>query len=1080
MLTLWYSIHNPMSNFIHLHTHSHYSLLNALPQIPELVHAAKEDGMNAIALTDSGNLYGAVKFYKECQKEGIKPIIGLDAYMATRTRFDKQPGIDSRRHRLVLLAKNLDGYRNLLKLVTASFMEGFYYKPRVDLELLQKHSQGIISLIPSFSGDVPVFLKDGQKEEAEERLNWHKKTFDNKNVFLEITHHPEIPNHPERMNSLIDFAKKTSTPIVAAHDVYYMKPEDHRTRETLIAIQTNRVVREESNFDNPEDFSFISQKKAKEYFKDIPEALENTAKISDMCNLELKLGEWVFPALEVKNGETHDEALKKMAYKGIPKRGLKETKEVTDRLDYELKIIKDKGYSTYFLIVGDILNYAKQNDILTTIRGSVAGSLVTYLSGITNLNPLDYGLRFERFLNPDRPSAPDIDMDFADNRRDEVISYVKKKYGEDKVAQIGTFGTMMARGSVRDVARSLGYPYSSGDRIAKLIPMGKQGMPVSIKKSLEDVPELKKIYAEENDARDILDMAQKIEGSARHISVHAAGVVISPDPLTNHVPLQYDNKGEKKVITQYDMHSVEDVGLIKFDFLGLKNLAILANAIKGVRKLYNKVVDIENIPLDDKKTFKILARGETTGLFQLNGTGMTKFLMELKPTTIHDINAMVALYRPGPMEFIPEYIKRKYNPHLVEYPHESLREILKKSYGLLIYQEDVMMTAINLAGYSWLEADKFRKAMGKKIPELMKEQEKRFKEGCIENKIPEKTAFDLWERIKPFALYAFNKAHSASYGRVAYQTAYMKANFPAVYMSAVLTADSGDVDKIFEIVSECQRMKIPVLPPDVNESLCDFAVVKNQKTEKEEIRFGLNTIKNFGKGISEAIIEERKTSGHFDSLTDFIKRVSDKNLNKKSLESLIKSGALDNLGERGNLLFNLDKILIYKKELSQSNKNQGSLFDSVEGSTEDELRLEKGPDITKKEMLTWEKELLGLYLSGHPLDEFKEKLERHNNPISKVKNKIQEGVSTVIAGLFHEDKVLYTKKGDKMMFATLTDHTDTIELVCFPETLARYKDLLISENCVAIKGKISKRNGSTSIIVDIVKPLKNKKKDANV
>lgn len=1064
-----------MPKFNHLHTHSHYSLLNALPQIPELVQAAKDDEMSALALTDNGNLYGAIKFYKECQKVGIKPIIGLDAYLASRTRFDKQPSLDTRRYRLVLLAKDKEGYRNLIKLVTSSFMEGFYYKPRVDLELLREHKQGLIAVIPSFSGDVPVFLKEGREEEAAERLNWYKETFEEDDLYIEVTHHPEIPDHSERMNGLIKFAQKTDTPMVAAHDVYYMKPEDRRTRETLIAIQTNKVLPEETELDGAEDFSFISQKKASEYFKDLPEALENTQRIADKCNLELNLGEWIFPEIEVEEGVTHDDALRKMAYDGIDKKGLEKTDELIERLEYELEIIKNKGYSTYFLIVGDILEYAQKQGILTTIRGSVAGSLVTYLAGITNLNPLEYGLRFERFLNPDRPSAPDIDMDFADDRRDEAIRYARDKYGEDKVAQIGTFGTMMARGSVRDVARALGYPYSTGDRIAKLIPMGKQGMPVTINQALEEVPELKKIYTEENDAQEILDMAQKIEGSARHISVHAAGVVMSPDPLTNHVPLQYDNKGEQKVITQYDMHSVEDAGLIKFDFLGLKNLAILSDAIKAVKKLYGKDIDIENIPLDDEKTFQMLAKGETTGLFQLNGSGMTRFLMELKPNSIHDINAMVALYRPGPMEFIPEYIKRKHNPKLVEYPHESLAEILKKSYGLLIYQEDVMMTAIKLAGYSWLEADKFRKAMGKKIPELMKEQEKRFKEGCVENKIPKKTANDLWERIKPFALYAFNKAHSASYGRVAYQTSYMKANFPAVYMSAVLTADSGDVEKIAEIVAECKRMGINVLPPDVNESLSDFTVVQDPETGKEEIRFGLNTIKNFGKGISESIIRERKENGEFSSLSDLITRVNDKNLNKKSMEALIKSGALDNFGERGQMLANLDKILLYKKEISKTNGNQGSLFDMMDSKSGVGLELDEAAPAGKREMLTWEKELLGLYLSGHPLDEHEERLRRHNNPVSKVKENLPEGAPTVIAGLFTENKKLYTKKGDLMMFATLTDRTDELELVCFPDTFAKYKDVLVSEKCLAIKGKVSKRNGSTSLIIESVKDLDKKK-----
>lgn len=1064
-----------MATFNHLHTHSHFSLLNGLPKIPDLVKAAKDDGMEALALTDSGNMYGAIKFYKECRKEGVKPIIGVDAYLAVRTRFDKQSGIDNRRHRLVLLAKDKEGYRNLIRIVTASFLEGFYYKPRADLDLLKENSKGLIAIIPSFSGDVPVFLKEGRKKEALERLKWHKETFGKENVFIEITHHPEIPNHPERMNSIIKFAEETSTPLVAAHDVYYLKPEDRKIRETVIAIQTNRTISGESDL-NDEDFSFITQKQAVEYFKDIPEALENTKKIADMCDLEIELGVWIFPEVEIKNGESHDDALKRIAYEGIEKKGLERTDELIERLEYELNIIKNKGYSTYFLIVGDLLNYAKEHGILTTIRGSVAGSLVTYLAGITNLNPIEYGLRFERFLNPDRPSAPDIDMDFADNRRDEVIQYAKEKYGEDKVAQIGTFGTMMARGAVRDVSRALGYPYSLGDRIAKLIPIGQQGMPVTIKKSLEDVPDLKKMYTEDNSAREILDMAQKIEGSARHISVHAAGVVISPDPLTNHVPLQHDSKAENKTITQYDMHSVEDAGLIKFDFLGLKNLAILSNALKTVKKYYGTDIDIEKIPLDDMKTFDILAKGETTGLFQLNGAGMTRFLMELKPTSIHDINAMVALYRPGPMVFVPEYIKRKRNPNLIEYPHESLRDILKKSYGLLIYQEDVMMTAIKLAGYSWLDADKFRKAMGKKIPKLMEEQGKQFKKGCIENSIPKKTVDDLWERIKPFALYAFNKAHSASYGRVAYQTAYMKANYPAIYMASVLTADSGDVEKIAEIVTECQRMKIAVLPPDVNESLRDFTVVKNKKTGKDEIRFGLNTIKNFGRGISDTIIKERKENGPFISLTNFMTRINDRNLNKKSFESLIKSGALDKLGERGELYLNMDRILTYKKELSRSNASQGSLFGNTENGANYDIELEQGGDVKKSERLVWEKELLGVYLSGHPLDDFKEIMDRCDNTIGSIKRAKKEGASVKAVGLLREVKETYTKKGEKMMFATLADYNDSIEIVCFPSTYEEYAEEMQQEMCVGIHGKVSLRNGTKSLILDYAKRLDRKPK----
>ncbi len=1062
-----------MKKFIHLHTHSHYSLLNALPKIPELIGKAKEDEMEALALTDNGNLYGAIEFYKKCLEAEIKPIIGIDTYLSARTRFDKQAGLDNKRSRLILLAKNADGYKNLLKLVTLSYLEGFYYKPRLDNELLEKYNKSLIAIIPSFSGDVASYLKQKDEDKAQKRIGWYKKIFGDENVFLEITHHPEISGHQENMKAIIGFSQKTNTPMVAAHDVYYLNPEDRKARETLISVQTNRPVNDTGNFNEEEDFSFISTKQANKYFKDIPEALENTEKIANMCNLEIELGKWVFPHIEVAKGKTHNEELRILVEKGLSERGVEKTSEVKERIEYELNIIFNKGYSPYFLIVADLLREAHSRGIHTTIRGSVAGSLITYLAGITNLNPLEYELRFERFLNPDRPSAPDIDMDFADDRRDEILQYAREKYGNDKVAQIGTFGTMMARGAVRDVARALGYSYNTGDRIAKLIPFGSQGMPMTIEKAMEVEPDLSEMYKKEDDVREIIDMAKKIEGCARHISVHAAGVVISPEPLYNYTPLQYDSKGEKKVITQYDMHSVEDAGLIKFDFLGLKNLAILSDAVKNVKKHYGIDMDIENIPMNDDKTFEMLSRGETVGLFQLNGAGMTHYLMELKPTSIHDINAMVALYRPGPMDFIPEYIKRKNNPHLIKYPHESMKNILEKSYGLLIYQEDVMMTAIKLANYSWLEADAFRKAMGKKIPELMKEQEEKFKKGCMENNIPKETAEDLWERIKPFALYAFNKAHAASYGRVAYQTSYMKANFPAVYMASVLTADSGDVDKISEIIEECKRMKISVLPPDINESQGEFTVVKSDRTDstegEEEIRFGLYTIKNFGEGIADSIIEEREKSGKFKSLSEFISRINDKNLNKKSLEALIKSGALDSLGKRNQMLVNLDKILHFKKELSNAPVGQDSLF----GNTNEvnNIDLDEAPPAKKEDMLSWEKELLGLYISGHPLDKIKDKLNKHNNPIKKVKEKLKEGMATVIAGLIHDKRELYTKKGEKMMFVNVQDYEDSIDVVIFPRVLDKYSELLELENCVAIKGKFSKRNGGDSIIADIVKKI---------
>ena len=738
-----HSIITSMPNkFIHLHTHSHYSLLNALPQLKELVKTTKDLGMLALALTDAGNMYGTIEFYQTCKNNGIKPIIGVDFYVAARTRNDKQGGVDNRRTRLVLLAKNETGYKNLIKLVTDSYFEGFYYKPRIDRELMEKYSDNLICIMPHFSGETSHALKNGDVEKAKNIIDWYKKIYGENNFFLEITHHPEIEGQIELKEKIIKLAKETKTQLVAAHDVYYLCSEDKAARDTLVQVNSHSDFSDREQKESADDFSFISSDTAEEYFKDIPEALENTLKIADMCDVEITLGKnaWVFPEFIVESGLTHDEELKRLTYLGLEKKGLPHSKEVIDRIEYELKIITDKKYSKYFLVVSDLLRFATENGIYTNIRGSVAGSIITYLTGITKVDPLLYKLPFERFLNPERPSAPDIDMDFADNRRDDVINYTREKYGKDNVAQIGTFGTMMARGAVRDVARAMGFPLPLADKIAKLIPLGAQGFAMTIKKALRDVPELKEMYDNSKDTKTIIDMAEKIEGCARHISVHAAGVVIAPTPLVNYVPLQYDPKGEGKIITQYDMHSVgeDGVGLLKFDFLGIKNLSILADAVDRVKKIENIDLDIEAIPLDDKLTFEMLARGETIGLFQLNGSGMTKYLKDLKPTTIHDINAMVALYRPGPLESIPEYIERKHHPEKIKYIDPRLKDILDQSYGVITYQDDVMLTAIKLAGYSWLEADKLRKAMGKKIPKDMEEQKEKLLKGFVANGLTKK------------------------------------------------------------------------------------------------------------------------------------------------------------------------------------------------------------------------------------------------------------------------------------------------------------------------------------------------------
>ena len=1082
-----------MPRFIHLHTHSHYSLLAALPKIPDLIEATKADGAKSLALTDNGNLYGAIEFYKDCKKAGIKPIIGVDFYVAARARQDKQSGIDSRRTRLILLAKNLTGYKNLIQLVTKSFLEGFYYKPRIDRELIEKYHHGLIAISSAFTGDLTLALQGNDIAKACEIANWYKTIFGS-DYYLEITHHPDIDGHNTLMERTREVAQKNAVPLVASGNVYYIKPEDKPAQQTLMLV--NSSGDDKISDDDVADFSFISNETAQNYFRDNPVAIANTEKIANECNLELTLGKWIFPKYTVTPGKGYDEELREIVFAGFPKRKMEKTGEALERVEYELKTIKNKGYAPYFLIVSDLMSYAHEHGILTTIRGSVAGSLITYLAGITTIDPLEYKLPFERFLNPERPSAPDIDMDFADDRRDEMIEYTKKKYGMENVAQISTFGTMAARGSVRDVTRALGFPVSTGDRLAKLIPMGSQGFPMTINRALELVPELKQMYEENPDTKRIVDLAKKIEGCARQISTHAAGVVIAPTNLTDYTPLQYDPRGENKIITQYDMYSITDeyggIGLLKFDFLGIKNLAILSSAVNLAKKIEGKTVDIENIPVDDKKTFEMLARGETEGLFQLNGSGMTKHLKDLKPSTIHDINAMVALYRPGPMESIPQYIERKHDPGKIEFLDPRLSEILDRSYGVLTYQDDVMMIAIKLGGYTWPEADKLRKAMGKKIPEEMEEQKEKLIAGLIKNGMTQTKAKKMWSLIEPFAAYGFNKAHAASYGRVAYQTAYMKANFPAIYMSAVLTADSGDVEKVGIVITECKRMGIPVLPPSVNESFEGFTVVKGANTASatahtsgDKIRFGLSSIKNFGEGISKAIIDERKAHGKFLSLSNFLARIKNKNLNKKSLEALIKAGALDDFADRTAMYGNIERLLEYNREKVKNDGNQNSFWGNLPGGSTggtgengkavEELRLDTVATITVAEKLLWEKELLGLYISGHPLDKYKSILEKRPLDIAKIKAKAALNIAVgkklgeetfVLGGIIEEVRPVTTKKNDYMCFIRLADMSGTIEAVVFPRTYAQFKSVIVPEKCITIKAKLSERNGEISLVAE--------------
>ncbi len=1052
--------------FAHLHVHSHYSLLTALPKIKDLIAAAKADGQTALALTDNGNMYGTIDFYEKCRENEIKPILGIDAYVALRTRKDKER-IDARRSRLILLVKNNQGYKNLIELVTDSNMEGFYYKPRIDKETIEKFHHGMIAISPSFNSEIVNALAMSNETKALEILDFYKKTFGD-DFYMELTHHPEIDGHDARMSLLRDFAKKTNTKLVAASDVYYIKPDDRDARRTLMSVQNS--FGGDARSDDDEDFSFITQKQANAYFKEDQDALANIQEIIDKCNIELELDNWVFPAIDL-DGRVAKDVLKEKAYAGIEKRMLERTDELITRVEYELDVIETKGYSPYFLVVSDLLRFAKENGIESNTRGSAAGSMVSYLIGITTINPMEYNLPFERFLNPDRPSPPDIDMDFADNRRDDVIDYARRKYGAHNVAQIGTFGKMLAKGSVRDTARAMGFPYEIGDMVAKPIPMGAQGFPMTIKRALADVPEFMELYKTNADAKTIIDMAQKIEGCARHIGVHAAGVVISPTSMTDFVPVQMDPKGEGKIITQYDMHSVEKAGLLKFDFLGLKNLSIIAQTVRMADRIYGEKIDTDLIPLDDTRTYEMLARGETEATFQLNGDGMTRFLKELKPSNIHDINAMVALYRPGPLAFIPDYIERKHNPEKVSYFDPKLKPFLEPTYGILIYQDDILLIAVNLAGYSWGEADKFRKAVGKKIPEEMAKQKEKFIKGCIEIAgFTEDNTNKLWDMIETFAAYGFNKAHAASYGRIAYVTSYLKANFPVLYMASVLTADSGDVEKIATMVHECERMGIEVLPPDINESFAEFGVVPGERG-KEVIRFGLTTIKNFGQGIADAIIIERKANGKFNDIEEFFTRVIDRNLNKKSVEALIKTGAFDSIfPDRATLLHNLENLLKFNKEIGKTDEGQDSLF-AFAGIEMSHLHIEPGPVISKTEMLAWEKELLGLYVTGNPLDQFKDLITASGHNIASIKEKTRNGATAVVAGLIEEAKPILTKKGNAMAFLKIKDFTDSIECVCFPEVYEKFKDIIEGDGCVAVKGALSERNGEKSILVDKIKKL---------
>ncbi|MBI4096690.1 MAG: DNA polymerase III subunit alpha [Candidatus Levybacteria bacterium] len=1071
-----------MSDFVHLHNHSEYSLLDGLSKIKEVVFRAKELGMKAIAITDHGNMYGTIKFYKTCLEEGIKPIIGCEIYVARRTRHDKEAGTDSDSNHLILLAKNNTGYKNLMKIISIANLEGYYYRPRADAKLLKEYHEGLICLSACVNGYVSEPLLQNQDETAEKRAQELSEIFGKDNFYLELQKHINIQEQDTLNERLIKMSKKLGIPVVATNDNHYIHKTDAEAQEILLCIQTQTTIdtknRKLSMISSP-DFYIKSQEEMKGLFIQTPEAIKNTIKIADMCNVEITLGKWIMPAFDVPNKAAPAEYIKEKVSEGLKKRYKEITAEISQRADYELSVILKKGYETYILIVADFVSWAKSRGITVGPgRGSNAGSIVSYALGISDVDPLFFKLPFERFLNPMRPSPPDIDLDFADNRRDEVIEYVTQKYGRDKVAQIITFGTMEARGSVRDAGRALGMPYSGPDRIAKMIPPGWQGHAMTIDKALDQSPELKSAYQSEPETKRLLDLAKRLEGVARHASMHAAGVVIADKPLTEYTPLQKETNGEK-IITQYDMYNVgeDGVGLLKIDFLGLRNLTIIQEALRFVKDNQQKNIDLSAVTYDDKKTYELLSSGETTGIFQLESPGMRRYIKELKPTTIFDLQAMVALYRPGPMANIPEFIKRKHNPSLIKYPDPRLSDILKESYGVITFQDDVLLTAIKVAGYSWLEADKLRKAIGKKIQSEMKKQHDKFVGGCVENGMNKKNAEEFWVLFEPFAGYGFNKAHAAGYATIAFRTAYLKAHFPVEFMTALLTAESrgttGPVknEKIAQAVAECRRLNVKILPPNINKSESDFTI-----EDKINIRFGLTAVKNVGEAAIKSILNAR-SKGNFKNFEDFCFKVDLGPVNKKTIESLIKAGAMDTFGNRAGLLMVYPQIAerAHRKR-RQEEEGQTSLFGDTEPTiSEHKTAASNVEDFSPNEKLAFEKEFLGLYLTSHP------QLDNLLRIKSIISHEIEllveetEGTKVKVGGIIESSRRIFTKKNNsEMAFLVIGNEKGlSVECVVFPRIFEQHKSLLIKDSVILIEGHLDTKNDRPSIIAEKISPINN-------
>lgn len=1071
-------------DFVHLHNHTHYSLLDGLQKVSQTLDRVQELGMEAIAITDHGTLSGAIELYKEASERGIKPVIGMEAYVAPRTIADRDPAKDKSRYHLIIIAMNQKGLENLFRLSSIANIDGYYYKPRIDHVLLEKYSEGLIILSGCMGGEVAEHLRNGQEDKAYEFANWYKSIFGDR-YYIEVQDHGH-PDHPHKWDEqvrvnqkLFKLAEDLDIAVVLTCDAHYAKATDKEAHEILLCVQTGANLSDEGRFSLKDFDLFVEDPQAIiNRWGHKPEILTNTKKIADSCDISFDFDSIHIPKFDVPKGHTEKSYLHQLVYQGLAERyyniprdealklPLKEAKsklrkEILKRAEYELSVIDGMGFNGYFLIVQDFIMWGKnQGIIFGPGRGSAAGSIIAFALHITDLDPLEHDLLFERFLNPDRISMPDIDIDIQDTRRGEVIEYCAMKYGKERVANIVTFGTMAARAAIRDVARTLEVPYAEADHLAKLVPAPIQGKHIPLSKSVQDDPDLKKEYQNNPTSKRVIDLAIRLEGTIRSHGVHAAGVVIAPDDLVKFLPLEVAQKGG--VATQFPMNPVEELGLLKMDFLGLSNLSIINNALRIVKRVYGNEIDLSTLSVDDKEAYELLSRGDTTGVFQLESAGMKRYLRDLKPSKFDDIIAMVALYRPGPMQFIDDFIARKHGTREIVYPHASMEPALKTTYGVLVYQEQVMQISKEVCGFTGGEADTLRKAIGKKKVDLMAKMKDKMIEGGqkvsgIDKSLMEK----FWKQLEDFAAYCFNKSHAACYALIAYWTAYLKAHYPAAFMAALMTSDQDDTDRLSIEINECSHMGLEVLPPDVNESFAEFAVVPGTN----QIRFGLNAVKNVGANAVEEILRAKEEGGEFKSIEDFAKRVNVRIVNRKNLESLVKAGAFDRFGHRSDLLFNMDSLLAFASKLQkEAASDQANLFGDLMGDAlpVPSLALETAPAKAEEhEILQWERELLGLYLSSHPLNPYEGYLKEQSMAINELK-KDHDNLLVAVGGLITNVRQISTKNGDKMAFVKLENKTGEIELIIFPKAYKKNEPFLVQDKVIFTEGRINAkdRNGT--------------------